>query len=299
VLKIQRRTQRRLEIYLEQLEEYGGTLKGIREAIVFENNITVYQIFRKHWSVAARLVQVGGLIREQIYEKKKCIVYTAATICHRNQFKNFQDITGMAPSPTIEDAISPREFRFARIPSPFPRDAMEIIVPPDAASGKYDNKAAWIDTVARALPDLIRTNKGRTLVLFSSYQDLSRILDKIGASLEDLQYPLLVQRPGRATVNLCDEFRAVKESVLFGVDTFWYGVDFKGDTLTQVIITRIPYPPPNDPIQMARKHAMSPKDFWERYRYDTDIKMKQGIGRLIRCETDRGRVVVLDSRYRP
>ena len=120
-LKIQRRTQRRLEIHLEQMEEHAGTLKGIREAIVFENNITVYRIFRKHWSIAAQLVQVGGLIREQIYEKKKCIVYTAATICHRNRFKNFQDIAGMVPSPTIENAISPREFRFVRIPSPFPR----------------------------------------------------------------------------------------------------------------------------------------------------------------------------------
>ena len=127
----------------------------------------------------------------------------------------------------------------------------------------------------------------------------SVIADRVRGAINSTRYPLLIQRPGQPTVNLCDEFRAVKESVLFGVDTFWYGVDFKGDTLTQVIITRIPYPPPSEPLQTARKKVLTEKDFWNRYRYDTDIKMKQGIGRLIRCDTDRGRVVILDSRYRP
>ncbi|NJL58616.1 MAG: hypothetical protein HC887_02140 [Desulfobacteraceae bacterium] len=98
---------------------------------------------------------------------------------------------------------------------------------------------------------------------------------------------------------MCEEFRALKESVLFGVDSFWYGVDFKGDTLTQVIITRIPYPSPYDALQMARKRTLSPKEFWSRYHYDTHIKLRQGIGRLIRCETDRGKVVILDKRYKP
>ncbi|WP_373499664.1 ATP-dependent DNA helicase [Desulfococcus sp.] len=298
-LSLQRRTRKRLENQLERLVEGAGTLKAIREAVVSENNITVYRIFRKHWSLAAQMVQVGGLIRERIHDRKRCVVYTAATICHRGGFKNFQEIAGMTSAHEGENAVSPREFRFVRIPSPYPEGAMEIIVPPEAVSGKYDNKAAWIDAVARALPCFVRENGGRTLVLFSSYQDLDRILEKAGAALDDPRFPLLVQRPGMATAGLCDEFRAVKESVLLGVDSFWYGVDFKGDTLTQVIITRIPYPPPNDPIQAARKHVMSAGDFWERYRYDTDIKMKQGIGRLIRSETDRGRVVILDSRYRP
>ena len=108
----------------------------------------------------------------------------------------------------------------------------------------------------------------------------------------------MIQQKGISTSGLCDEFRAIKESVLFGVDTFWYGVDFKGDTLTQVIITRIPYPSPNNPIQMARKRLISNDEYWKRYRYDTFIKLKQGIGRLIRSETDKGKVYILDSRFK-
>ena len=113
-----------------------------------------------------------------------------------------------------------------------------------------------------------------------------------------LDLPLLVQQKGMPTVNLCEEFRTVKESVLFGVDTFWYGVHFKGDTLTQVIITRIPYPSPFEPVQRARKEMLSPRDYWMRYAYETDVKLRQGMGRLIRCETDSGRVVILDSRFK-
>jgi len=68
--------------------------------------------------------------------------------------------------------------------------------------------------------------------------------------------------------------------------------------LTQVIITRIPFPNPRDPVQTARKNIFAPDDYWNRYRFETLIKLKQGIGRLIRSENDRGKIVILDSRYR-
>jgi ATP-dependent DNA helicase DinG len=174
---------------------------------------------------------------------------------------------------------------------------MEIIVPPGAPPGDYSNKSVWMDSIVKIIPDLIIKNKGRTLVLFSSYSDLEAVAKRIGNDIVEAGYPLLIQRNGYPTGDLCDEFRAVKESVLFGVDTFWYGVDFKGETLTQVIITRIPFPHPGDAMNMARKKILHPAKYMDRYLYDTHIKMKQGIGRLIRCETDHGKVVVLDSRF--
>lgn len=112
-------------------------------------------------------------------------------------------------------------------------------------------------------------------------------------------FPLLVQTPGAPTTPLMEEFRLIPESVLFGADTFWYGVDFPGETLTQVIITRIPYPHPFDPLQIARKRLLGEAAARKRYLYDTMIKIKQGMGRLIRSEKDKGRVVVLDARFRP
>ncbi len=175
---------------------------------------------------------------------------------------------------------------------------MKMILPEGVVSGSYGNKQVWLKTVAELLPALIRRNRGRTLVLFSSYSDLEAVAVLTGDEIAADGFPLLLQAPGQSTGNLIDEFRLIKESVLFGVDTFWYGVDFQGDTLTQVIITRIPFPHPFDPLQIARKRMLPAKEFWNRYYYEAMIKLKQGIGRLIRSENDRGQVVFLDSRCR-
>ncbi len=121
---------------------------------------------------------------------------------------------------------------------------------------------------------------------------------RIGTEIEALGFPLLVQRRGAPTADLCDEFREIRESVLFGVDSFWYGVDFRGDTLTQVVITRLPLASPVDPLQIARRRTMTAGEYQRRYHYDSAIKMNQGMGRLIRSETDYGRIVILDSRWR-
>jgi len=191
-----------------------------------------------------------------------------------------------------------KEFRFEAIPSPFDPAAAEIAVPPEAVSGAFDCKEAWLSRVAELLPGLIRRNRGRTLVLFASYGDLEAISTRVADEIRADGYPLLLQQSGVPTASLCDEFRAIRESVLFGVDTFWYGVDFPGETLTQVIITRLPFPHPQDPLQIARRNLLPREEYWRRYRYETAIKLRQGIGRLIRSEADRGRVVILDARYR-
>ncbi|MDM8522635.1 helicase C-terminal domain-containing protein [Desulfococcaceae bacterium HSG8] len=295
-LKIQPKTREKIRISIHQTDDYATSLGAVEESFLSADKVTAFQCFSKNWTLMAQSVEIGDLIRRNIYEKKDCIIYTAATLCHKGSFMNFRRITGMDQPLTDEEGEPVKVFRFELIPSPFSGDAMDISVPPDAVNGRYDNKEAWIKTIAAILPELIEQNRGRTLVLFSSYSDLNLISERTAESLTN--YPVLIQQQGSPTINLCDEFREIKESVLFGVDTFWYGVDFKGDTLTQVIITRIPYPSPSEPIQMARKKIMSSKDYWSRYYYDTEIKVKQGIGRLIRCDTDRGKVVILDSRYR-
>ncbi|MCP4352773.1 MAG: hypothetical protein GY795_45550 [Desulfobacterales bacterium] len=296
MLRIQPRTAERIKIAARQSDDCAATLGTIEKSIVLEDKVSAYQCFSQNWSLSTQSVDVAGLIQHSIFEEKSCVVFTAATLCHKGSFDSFRNITGMNTSDPGENEAEQREFRFKTIPSPFSKDAIEIIVPNNAANGKYDNKEAWISSVSAIIPELVKKNKGRTLVLFSSYSDLNLIVKMVADSLT--AYPLLIQQQGSSTISLCEEFRDIKESVLFGVDTFWYGVDFKGDTLTQVIITRIPYPASFDPIQMARKKIMSSNDYWKRYRYDTDIKLKQGIGRLIRSETDRGRVVILDSRFR-
>jgi ATP-dependent DNA helicase DinG len=314
------RTRRldRLKTALGDLQENAETLKTIGDTVLSPGHVTAGILFVRHWVITVRAVEVADLLRDHLYEGRNSVVFTSATLRQGESFEGFRRAAGIPgeeakgglaspeqPDPPLsgneaakDEKPRTRSFRFEAIPSPFDPAAVEISVPPEAVSGAFEGKEAWLGRVAELLPALIHRNRGRTLVLFSSYGDLESILLRVAGEIHADGYPLLVQQIGAPTAPLCEEFRAIRESVLFGVDTFWYGVDFPGDTLTQVIITRLPYPHPQDPLQVARRNLLPKEDYWRRYRYETAIKLRQGIGRLIRSESDRGRIVILDSRYR-
>lgn len=296
MLRIQTRTALRVGNALLALTEFGAAVKRVFLNAKLQENVAAYVCFGRHWILTLQDADVGALIREKVYPDRDGLIFTAATLRYRDAFDNFRRIVGLdRPIAPAGNDLPPKPILEAVLPSPFDPDALAVGVPSGTVSGGFNNKAAWLETVTDLLPELVHNNRGRTLVLFASYADLEAVAARIEAPLAVAGYPLLVQRKGGPTVTLCDDFRTIKESVLLGVDTFWYGVDFKGDTLTQVIITRIPYPSPADPLQMARQRANN-KAYWERYHYDTYIKLRQGVGRLIRSETDSGRVLFLDTR---
>lgn len=296
MLRIQTRTALRVGNAVLALTDFGAALKRVLLNAKHQENVASYTCFGRHWTLSLQDAEVGGLIRERVYPDRDGLIFTAATLRYRGDFTSFRRIVGLDhPMAPAGPDTPPKVVMEAALPSPFDPGALAVGVAPGSVNGSFNNKAAWLETVAELLPELVHANRGRTLVLFASYADLETVAARIEAPLAVAGYPLLVQRKGGATVTLCDDFRTIKESVLLGVDTFWYGVDFKGDTLTQVIVTRIPYPSPADPLQMARQRANN-KAYWERYHYDTYIKLRQGVGRLIRSETDRGRVIFLDTR---
>jgi ATP-dependent DNA helicase DinG len=317
-LGIRTRTVDRLKTALRDLQENAETFKTISEKSLSPAHVTAGILFFRHWVISVRAVEVADILRDHLYEGRDCVIFTSATLRQGESFDGFRRAAGMMPkgmdglgtrcrivspfsgSEETAPAEKPksRAFRFEAIPSPFDPAAAEIAVPAEALSGAFECKEAWLSRVAELLPGLIRRNRGRTLVLFSSYGDLEAISARVADEIRTDGYPLLLQQSGVPTAALCDEFRAIRESVLFGVDTFWYGVDFPGETLTQVIITRLPYPHPQDPLQIARRNLLPREEYWRRYRYESAIKLRQGIGRLIRSESDRGRVVILDARYR-
>lgn len=297
-LKIVARSARKITSELELLRDFRETVHMIASSMDEQNNVVSYVVFKKGYALFAAPVEVDGIIRKNIYGERDAVIYTAATLCHDQQFDCFKQIVGLDRPVCGEEDAEPKAIKTSRIPSPFSAESMQFIVHPESLTGKFDNKAAWRERVISLLPGLVAQNNGRTLVLFSSYDDLQYTAARTFDLIAEAGYPLLLQKPGEPTIGLCDEFRSIKESVLFGVDTFWYGVDFPGDTLTQVIITRMPYPSPSDPIQSARKNLMTAKTYWARYYYENEIKIKQGIGRLIRKHTDSGKVVFLDSRFK-
>ena len=149
-----------------------------------------------------------------------------------------------------------------------------------------------------AVTQLINAAQGRTLVLFTSYESLKCAFSTVKTMLKGFEGRIMKQGDDD-NAKLLDAFKNESESVLFATDSFWQGVDIPGESLSQVIIVKLPFTVPNDPVFVARSEAITKKggnSFMELSVPEAVIKFRQGIGRLIRRGDDKGCVVVLDRR---
>jgi ATP-dependent DNA helicase DinG len=140
---------------------------------------------------------------------------------------------------------------------------------------------------------------GGTLVLFTSHSDLRSVAATLEAQFAAAGRPLLLQGESASRTELAQQMRQLKNAILFGTDSFWTGVDVPGDALAQVIITRLPFDPPDHPVAEARSDRIRENGgnpFNELTLPDALVKFRQGVGRLIRTKTDRGVITILDSR---
>ena len=153
------------------------------------------------------------------------------------------------------------------------------------------------DAVAREVLDLLLRTEGRAFVLFTSYAMLRTVRERVEL---DLPYPLIVQGTAPRSALLA-QFRSTPNAVLFATSSFWQGVDVVGEQLSCVIIDKLPFASPGDPITAARIEAITAEggDAFQEYQVPLAIlAMLQGLGRLIRHRTDRGVLAVLDPRLR-
>ncbi len=233
-------------------------------------------------------LDLSGMMNEAVFHPYRTVVCTSATLAVGGSFDYWKRRVGLArTAEEVETAV---------YPSPFPYEENALVALPDDSPAPNDPRwQAWVD---RAVIRLLEASGGHALVLFTSYDSLRSSYEAALPRLAELGITAFRQGQDERG-RLLDAFKADAASVLFATDSFWEGVDAPGDTLRMVVIAKLPFRVPTDPVQQARAEAIERREgnpFLELSLPEAVLRFKQGFGRLIRHSEDRGVVAVLDSR---
>lgn len=239
-------------------------------------------------TVRASPVDVGPLLKTLLFDRFRCAVLTSATLGVGKD----RSLAYLRRNLGIEDALE------LQVGSPFDY-ARQVALYLDRGMPDPRDRDAWLSAVAQRVNRHVRESRGSAFVLFTSFEHMNHVHAALARDLEADGIPVMKQGEGLDRHQMLDRFKREIGSVIFGVDSFWQGVDVPGAALENVIITKLPFPVPSDPLVAAKSEAIEEQGgnaFQEFLLPETIIKLRQGFGRLIRSRTDRGRVVILDSR---
>ncbi|MEY4613442.1 MAG: hypothetical protein RL179_1415 [Planctomycetota bacterium] len=234
-------------------------------------------------------VDVAPILKERLFSKDIPIVLTSATL----------STGGDEGFKTVKERLGIDKAEALALESPFDyyNQAQLYLFKkiPDPASQPREFEESSLAMICKFL----EKSQGRAFVLFTSYQFMQRTGKVLESWCQQRGFPLFVQGQGLTRNRMLDHFRESKNAVLLGVDSFWQGVDVQGDALSNVIITRLPFVVPDLPLAQARHEAIQQKGgngFYDLQIPQAVLKLKQGVGRLIRSSTDKGMIVILDPR---
>lgn len=280
---------------MEGLDDFGRTLDGILEGA---DPNTVYWLWRPTQNEHAAALTAAPLdiarpLSKLLYATKETLVFSSATLRIRNDFAHIRRRLGLN---FVEPRERVREF-VAESPFDYPRQCCVAVADflPEVVTGQE-----YTLELSRLMYRLFTTANGRSLALFTSYEMLRACAEHLTPHLEAKGIDLLVQSPSLGRDAMTEAFRAqTRPTVLFGTQSFWEGVDVVGDALSCVVIARLPFESYGDPLFKARCEKIDREGgsaFTELSVPQAVIRFRQGFGRLIRSRSDRGMVVVADSR---
>lgn len=251
---------------------------------------------RRNLALSAAPIELGPVLREALWARADTAVLSSATLTTRGRFDFLRGRLGLTPQgladlddpPTVEEAV---------VESPFDFSTQAMLVVPTDLPPVSD--AAGLDrATARVVSTLARHTGGGIFVLFTSYRSLRAVADRLRADGVDRSWPLFVhgeEDRGR----LLRGFVEHGDGILLGTSSFWEGVDVPGDPLRALVIQKLPFRVPSEPVTAARVEALEARGanaFWDYMLPLAALRLKQGFGRLVRNREDRGAVVLLDDR---
>lgn len=281
-----------LEAAGRRLSNLASTLEGLRVIDMSEN---VYWIEEDGGARDVRLasapIDVGPGVAEWIEAQCESVILVSATLSVGGSFAYVRERLGLA-----RFEVGVLRVREARVDSPFEYREQALLGLVDELP--EPTEPAFAERLPHALLQLLTASKGRALVLFTSFALLEQARRSLEPALSEQGMALLAQGAAPRTA-LLEAFRSRPGSVLFGTDSFWEGIDVPGEALSLVVVTRLPFDVPTDPVTQARSErlrAQGRSSFGEYLLPRAALKVKQGFGRLIRRQADRGAVVILDRR---
>jgi len=233
--------------------------------------------------LAATPIDVSAILREKLFEPFDTVVLTSATLAVAGHFDYLKQRLGLD---MVRERVLPQEFDF--------REQAVLYIPerlPDVRDAAFQARAA------EEIIGLLEITEGRAFCLFTSYTQMRDSFERVKPRVD---FPLLLQGTAPRSV-LLERFKTTPNAVLFATSSFWQGVDVPGAQLSCVIIDRLPFAVPNDPIVAARVRALKEdgRDAFSEYQVpEAVLALKQGFGRLIRSRSDRGVLAILDNRIR-
>jgi ATP-dependent DNA helicase DinG len=276
------------ETYLEDRRgsEHRATQQSGRAAGLSDVSVKWLEVFHHSLQLNTTPLSIAEIFAKQVGGHPRAWVFTSATLAVKQDFSHYQSEMGLP------------EARTAFWDSPFDYPGQALLYVPQQMP--EPNTPEYTDAVVQAALPLIEASKGRAFLLFTSLRAMQRAHEILSAEFDrrGLNYPLMLQGEGSRN-ELLSRFREHGNAVLLGSQSFWEGVDVRGEALSLVVIDKLPFAPPDDPVLAARITELNKQGrnaFMEYQLPRAVINLKQGAGRLIRDETDRGVLMVCDTR---
>jgi len=278
-------TWKEVKGYMYECEKRAADLQSVLESEekTFNQMTWITKPFEDNITIRRSPVDVGPMLENVLWTAKSGIILTSATLRTDHTFNFIRDQLGIDQN--FEEAALPSHFSYP--------DQVKILIPEDLPEPATEG---YFLSCANIIKNIIKTNGGRTLVLFTAKKALSATFHLIAPELKKEGFTVLAQQITGGRGKILEHFKDEPEtSAIFGTQSFWEGVDLQGDVLNCVVIHKLPFDPPTDPMIQAKSKRYA--NAFNDYQLPRAIlKFKQGFGRLIRTSTDTGTIVVLDTR---
>lgn len=236
--------------------------------------------------------EIASALQERLFNKKASIIMTSATLTTKNSFSFMEKRLGLKEEHTLKNQIA----------SPFDyRSQVQLLIPNDFPDIRQQNQDEFLYATCEAILSLADITRGRMLVLFTSYDMLRKSYYLLKEMMAE-EYILIAQGiTSGSRMRLKKKFQTFEKAILLGTNSFWEGIDIPGESLSSLVIVRLPFQPPNHPVYKAKTELLESNGknpFFHFALPHAIIRFKQGFGRLIRSKEDRGIIFVCDARLR-